>query len=98
VIDATRWMRQHVIAAGSIGLSGWLRNAATGVGTLDVSFRAHTLREFSGGPSGLPIEGEAPSSERLTAVFALSNCRSMQSLPCYACEELAITPNCSSRV
>ena len=28
VIDATHWMRQHVIAAGSIGLSGWFRNAA----------------------------------------------------------------------
>src|SRR5690242_17750839 len=44
VIDATYWMRQHVIAAGSIGLSGWFRNAATGAGTLDVHYELYTRR------------------------------------------------------
>ena len=30
--------------AGSIGLSGWFRNAATGAGTLDVHYELYTRR------------------------------------------------------
>ena len=44
MIDATHWMRQHVLAAGSIGLSGWFRNAASGAGTLDVHYELYTRR------------------------------------------------------